>query len=74
MLPHEWAVLTGVTPRPNRKPARNNTCVVFRRVSEGTGRPNTGNALLTPLVLRVSMGGGTCLSSGDQIVRLHPIP
>ena len=31
---------TGVIPRPHRKPVWNNTCVVFRRVSEVTGGPN----------------------------------
>ena len=44
-LRHEWAVAswagsTGVIPRPHRKLAWNNTCVVFRRVSEVTGGPN----------------------------------
>ena len=80
MLRNEWAVAswagsTGVIPRPYRKQACNNACVVFRRVSEVNEGPNSlekrgGKALVTPLVLRVSMGGGDRLTSGDPYARL----
>ena len=46
---------------------------LFRRVSEVTGGPKpfkASNALVTPLVLVVSMGGGDHLPSGDTSARL----
>ena len=64
-------------PRPHRKPVWINACVVFHRVSEGTGGPNplkkSGNAFVPPLALRVSMGGGNRLPSGDPYDRLPPL-
>ena len=49
---------------------------MYRRVSEGYRRikplSKAGNALVTPLVLRVSMGGGTRLPPGDSSSRLPP--
>uniref|UniRef100_A0A2H1X0R5 SFRICE_030385 n=1 Tax=Spodoptera frugiperda TaxID=7108 RepID=A0A2H1X0R5_SPOFR len=43
----------------------------LRYMSEVIGGPITaGNALVTPLVFRVSIGGGDCLLSGDTTTRL----
>uniref|UniRef100_A0A2H1WNN3 SFRICE_026114 n=1 Tax=Spodoptera frugiperda TaxID=7108 RepID=A0A2H1WNN3_SPOFR len=64
MFQHEWTSLTGMILRPHRKSTWKNTCVVFRCVTE------TGSALITPLVFRVSKGSGHCLSSGDPSARL----
>ena len=48
--------------------------VVFPQISEGTGGPNplkrAATHLWTPLELRVSMGGGNRLPSGDPSARL----
>ena len=76
MLRHEWAGSPGVIPRPHRKPAGNNACVVFRQVSDGNRRPkpplNGGNALVTPLVLRVFIGGGNCLHQAMRLLVWRP--
>lgn len=36
--------------------------------------PKAGDALVSPLVLRISMGSGNCLPSGDTSARLLSIP
>uniref|UniRef100_A0A2H1V7W7 SFRICE_020358 n=1 Tax=Spodoptera frugiperda TaxID=7108 RepID=A0A2H1V7W7_SPOFR len=61
MLRHEWAGSTGVISRPHRKPdvKQRLRCVSL-----------SGNALVTPLVFQVPMGGGDCLPSGNTSARL----